>query len=127
MVRDAALSVIAKFIISKPALEEKGIKRLLECAGDNKVAVQKRSISLLADIYAQEHRPRLKAAIAQTFLRRTVDMEESVSDLAKRTLTDAWVLSSLLLISDQASARAYRDVCLAHEISHLVAEEHKDC
>lgn len=119
MVRDAALSVIAKFIISNPALEEKGIKRLLECASDNKVAVQKRSIVLLADIYAQEHRPRLKAAIAQTFLRRTVDMEENVSDLAKRTLTDAWILSSLVLISDQADL-AKSKIAIANFTSHIV-------
>ena len=119
MVRDAALSVIAKFIISKPALEEKGIKRLLECAGDNKVAVQKRSISLLADIYAHEHRPRLKSAIAQTFLRRTVDIEEGVSDLAKRTLTDAWILSSLAILSDQGDL-AKSKIAIANLTSHIV-------
>ena len=119
MVRDAALSVIAKFIISKPALEEKGIKRLLECASDNKVAVQKRSIILLAEIYAQEHRPRLRAAIAQTFLRRTADMEENISDLAKRTLTDAWILSSLALISDQVDL-AKSKIAVANLTSHIV-------
>ena len=119
MVRDAALSVIAKFIISKPALEEKGIKRLLECAGDNKVGVQKRSIGHLAEIYAQENRPRLRAAIAQTFLRRTVDLEESVSELAKRILTDAWISSSLVLVSDQADL-AKSKIAIANLTSHVV-------
>ena len=101
MVRDASLSLIAKFIISRPALEEKGIKKLLECAGDSKIGVQKRAIGHLADIYTQENRPRLKAAIAQTFLRRTVDLEESVRELAKRTLTDAWISPSLVFVSER--------------------------
>lgn len=95
MVRDAALSVIAKFMVSKPALEEKAVKKLLACASDSKMGVQKRSINLLADVYTRESRPMLRAAIAQTFLRRTVDFEDSVGDLAKRALRDAWISQTL--------------------------------
>jgi cohesin loading factor subunit SCC2 len=119
MVRDAALSVIAKFIVSKPALEEKGIKKLLECAGDNKIGVQKRSIGHLADIYSQEHRPKLKAAISQTFLRRTVDFEESISELAKRTLTDAWISPNLTLVSERADLAKSR-IAITNLTSHIV-------
>ena len=131
MVRDAALSLIAKFIVSKPALEEKGIKRLLECAGDSKVGVQKRSIGHLAEIYVQDKRPKLKAAIAQTFLRRTVDIETSVSELAKKVLTDIWITPNLDAVADSTdSARAIVIVqelvehvtqCLAYDLDPLTA------
>ena len=118
MVRDAALSLIAKFIVSKPALEEKGIKRLLECAGDSKVGVQKRSISHLAEIYVQDERPKLKAAIAQTFLRRTVDVEASVSDLAKKVLTDIWITPNLDAITD--STDSTRAIVIVQElVAHI--------
>ena len=119
MVRDAALSLIAKFIITKPAFEEKGIRRLLECAGDDKVGVQKRSIGHLAEIYSHENRPRLKAAIAQTFLRRTVDIEENVNELAKRTLTDAWISPSLPLVSEGADSTKSK-IAIANLTSHIV-------
>ena len=129
MVRDAALSLIAKFIVSKPALEEKGIKRLLECTGDSKVGVQKRSITHLAEIYVQDDRPKLKAAIAQTFLRRTIDVETSISDLAKKVLTDVWITPNLDAVAESTdSAKAIVIVqelighitqCLAYDLDTL--------
>jgi cohesin loading factor subunit SCC2 len=90
LVRDAALSLIAKFLISKPAYEQRGIQKLIECTRDDKVGVQKRSIGHLAEIYESDNRPKLKAWIAATFLYRTADPENTVSELAKRTLADAW-------------------------------------
>ncbi|RMZ84838.1 hypothetical protein DV737_g999, partial [Chaetothyriales sp. CBS 132003] len=119
MVRDASLSLIAKFIISRPALEEKGVRRLLECAADVKVGVQKRAIGHLSDIYAQDTRPKLKAAIAQTFLRRTADVEDSVSELAKKALTDAWVTPHLDTIAQPADA-ARSKVAMENLCQHLV-------
>jgi cohesin loading factor subunit SCC2 len=104
MVRDASLSLIAKFIISRKNLEEKGIKRLLDCASDSKVGVQKRALGHLGDLYAQDRRPKLKAAIAQTFLTRTADIEESVSEVAKKALADAWIAPHLRLMTESADS-----------------------
>ncbi|RMZ82039.1 hypothetical protein DV736_g6644, partial [Chaetothyriales sp. CBS 134916] len=119
MVRDASLSLIAKFIISRPALEEKGVRRLLECAADLKVGVQKRAIGHLSDIYAQDSRPKLKAAIAQTFLRRTADIEDSVNELAKKALTDAWVTPHLAIIAQPADG-AKSKVAMENLCQHVV-------
>lgn len=119
MVRDSALSVIAKFIISKPALEEKGIKRLLECVGDAKVGVQKRAMGHLKEIYLQDERASLKTAIARTVLIRTADHEETVADIANRTLADVWIVPSLaLLANDTESAKA--QVGIADLTEHIV-------
>lgn len=92
MVRDSALSLIAKFIVTRPALQEQGIKCLLDCTSDAKVGVQKRSMSQLKEIYLRDDRPKLQAAIAAAFLRRLRDHEESVSDMALKLLTDIWIL-----------------------------------
>ncbi|RMZ76030.1 hypothetical protein DV738_g5182, partial [Chaetothyriales sp. CBS 135597] len=119
MVRDASLSLIAKFIISRPALEEKGVRRLLECAADVKVGVQKRAIGHLSDIYTQDTRPKLKAAIAQTFLRRTADVEDSVSELAKKALTEAWVTPHLAIVGQPADS-AKSKVAMENLCQHVV-------
>lgn len=91
MVRDSALSLIARIVIPRPALEERGVRRLLECAADEKIGVRKRSIGYLRDIYARDSRLGLKAAIAETLLKRSVDHEEAVAELAKRTLSEVWI------------------------------------
>lgn len=117
-VRDAALSLIAKFLISKPAYEERGIKQLIQCTGDGKVGVQKRSISHLAEIYAQDHRPALKTTIADTFLCRTSDFEESVSELAKRTLAEAW-FTPYLAFAEEDSESAKASVSIEELTTHI--------
>ena len=119
MVRDAALSLIARHIITRPNLEQKGMRRLLECAGDDKIGVQKRSIGHLADIYTRDKRPSLKATIARTFLRRTADTEDGINELAKRTLTDAWFNTTLILVSEQADLTKSK-IAIANLASHLV-------
>ena len=122
LVRDAALSLIAQFLITKPAYEERGIKKLIECTGDGKVGVQKRSIGHLSEVYARESRPSLKAWIAETFLRRTVDFEDSVAELARRTLADVWFTSNLLLAKeakDSARAVVAIEALTTHMISTL--------
>jgi len=119
MVRDSALSLIAKFIIPKPALEEKGIKRLLECAGDAKVGVQKRAMGHLKDIYLRDTRQNLRNAIARTFLRHTNDVEETVAEFAKRTLAELWISPTLDSIT-VSSESAKSEVAIKNLSTHIV-------
>jgi hypothetical protein len=72
-------------------LQEKGMRRLLDCTGDEKLGVQKRSIGHLKDIYLQENRPSTKKAILLRFLLRLNDHEESIVSLAEQTLQDVLV------------------------------------
>ena len=102
MVRDSALALIAKIIVWKPALQEKGVKHILECSGDAKIGVQKRSLGHLKDIYLRDANLSLQAAIAENILRRTVDLEDTISELAKKTLTEFWVASKLNLVAKQS-------------------------
>ncbi|KPI35490.1 Protein rad9 [Cyphellophora attinorum] len=125
LVRDAALSLIFHFLISRPAYEERGFKKLIECTKDDKIGVQKRSIGHLAEIYARDARPYLRASIAETFLRRTLDVEESVAELACRSLLDAWFTSNFALAKEaRDSARAV--VAIEDLTAHMVATLDRD-
>ncbi|GAB1215875.1 hypothetical protein ATERTT37_005073 [Aspergillus terreus] len=91
MVRDSALSLIAKCIVLKPKLEEEGCRSILTCAADPTAGVRKRCIGLLKDIYLKTSRTELKLAILDSFLQRSGDLEESVSSLARQTIEEIWM------------------------------------
>ncbi|EXJ84426.1 hypothetical protein A1O3_05093 [Capronia epimyces CBS 606.96] len=120
LVRDSALSLIAKFIMPRPALEEKAFKLVLKCAGDANVGVQKRAMGHLKDIYLKEARQNMKATIAIEFLRRTADQEETVAELARKTLADIWIAPNLALLIN-ANGSAYADVAVEDFKVHIVA------
>lgn len=120
MVRDSALSLIARFVIPRGGvLQEKGMRRLLDCTGDEKVGVQKRSIGHLKDIYLQEHSGATKKAIILRFLLRLNDHEDSIVALAEQTLHDVLVKPALAhLVADENSATA--KVAIETLSSHLM-------
>ncbi|PGH02957.1 hypothetical protein AJ79_07494 [Helicocarpus griseus UAMH5409] len=91
MVRDSALSLIAKCITLKPALEEDGCRTILACSADPTVGVRKRCIGSLKDIYLQTSRRDLKIAIADNLLQRITDLESSVMALARQVLEEIWL------------------------------------
>lgn len=125
LVRDSALSLIAKFIVPRPALEQKAFKRLLACAGDGNVGVQKRAIGHLKDIYLKDSRINVRTTIATEFLRRTSDFEVSVAELARKTLTEVWIAPKLaLLISTSESAHA--EVAIDDLKAHIVSCVNQD-
>ncbi|PGH35668.1 cohesin loading factor subunit SCC2 [[Emmonsia] crescens] len=91
MVRDSALSLIAKCITLRPALEEDGCRTILSCSADPTVGVRKRCISSLKDIYLQTSRKDLKIAIADNLLQRIIDLESSVVAQARQVLEEIWL------------------------------------
>ncbi|KAE8145423.1 putative sister chromatid cohesion protein Mis4 [Aspergillus avenaceus] len=98
MVRDSALSLIAKCISLKPKLEEDGCRSILTCAADPTAGVRKRCIGLLKDIYLKTSRTELKLAILDSFLQRTGDLEDSVAALARQTFEEIWLVPFYELI-----------------------------
>ncbi|KAJ5929241.1 hypothetical protein N7454_007089 [Penicillium verhagenii] len=92
MVRDSALSLVAKCIGLKPKLEEEGCRCILACAADQTAGVRKRCIGLLKDLYHKTTRQDLKLAILDSFLQRTGDLEESVATLARQTFEEIWLV-----------------------------------
>ncbi|EQL31479.1 cohesin loading factor subunit SCC2 [Blastomyces dermatitidis ATCC 26199] len=91
MVRDSALSLIAKCITLRPVLEEDGCRTILSCSADPTVGVRKRCIGSLKDIYLQTSRKDLKIAIADNLLQRITDVESSVVAQARQILEEIWL------------------------------------
>jgi len=125
LVRDSALSLIAKFIVPRPALEQKAFKRLLACATDGNVGVQKRAIGHLKDIYLKESRVNVKTTIATEFLRRTSDLEPSVAEFASKTLTDVWIVPNLALLTS-SSESAHAEVAIDDLKAHIASCVNQD-
>ena len=119
MVRDSALSLIAKCVSLKPALEEDGCRSILTCAADATAGVRKRCIPLLKDIYLKTARCEPKLAILDSFLQRTEDPEESVSSLARQTLEEIW-LAPFYGVIDSAQDRPKFKVALGGEVDLIV-------
>src|SRR5205085_9736156 len=119
MVRDSALSLIAKCMSLKPSLEEDACKIILGCATDSTTGVRKRAIGLMKDIYIRDSRPDLQAAISRSLLERTSDHEESVAGLARQTLRELWV-TSLLDIVSTSNGSAKANVAILEQTSIIV-------
>ncbi|KAL3467408.1 sister chromatid cohesion C-terminus-domain-containing protein [Aspergillus heterothallicus] len=119
MVRDSALSLIAKCIALKPNLEEDGCRTILACAGDTTPGVRKRCIGLLKDIYLKSSRSELKLAILDSFLQRTVDLEEGVAILARQTFEEIWLTPFHELV-DSAQDAPKLKVGLAERVTLFV-------
>lgn len=92
MVRDSALSLIAKCIGLRPKLEEEGCRSILACAADPTAGVRKRCVGLLKELYHKTSRQELKLAILDSFLQRTGDHEESVATMARQTFEEIWLV-----------------------------------
>ncbi|KAK5955516.1 Sister chromatid cohesion protein 2 [Knufia fluminis] len=120
MVRDSALSLIARFVIPRGGvLQEKGMRRLLDCTCDEKIGVQKRSIGHLKEIYLQEHKAFTRKAIVLRFLLRLNDPEDSIVSLTEQTLQDILIKPALTdLAVDENSAAA--KVAVEDLSSHLM-------
>lgn len=91
MVRDSALSLIAKCIALRPHLEEDGCHTILKCSSDSTVGVRKRCIGLLRDLYMQTSRKDLKLAIIESLLQRMTDYENSVVTQCRQVLEEIWL------------------------------------
>ncbi|OQU94189.1 hypothetical protein CLAIMM_00583 isoform 2 [Cladophialophora immunda] len=119
MVRDSALTLIAKFIMPRPVLQAKAFKVLLKCTMDPNVGVQKKAMAHLKDVYLREERHNLKQAIANEFLQRIADQESTVAELAKKILAEIWIDPQFPML-DSAAESAHLDVAIEDLKSHIV-------
>ena len=90
LVRDSALTLIAKCITLKPALEVECSRAILACSADQTLGVRKRCIGLLKDIYLQTKRQDLRLSVIEKLLERMADHEESIVTLAHQVVEEMW-------------------------------------
>ena len=91
MVRDSALGLVGKCLFLKPNLEAECFKTIIQRTGDPAVSVRKRALRLAKDVYVQNERQEVRAAIADAFLIHVSDEEDTVSELARQSLEDVWL------------------------------------
>lgn len=120
MVRDNALSLIAKCTSLRPSLEEEATRIILE-RGQSDVAtgVRKRCLIILKDVYIRSSKSIVRASIGRSFLSRLNDSEESVALLAQQMLVDLWITPFLIPVQvtvDNAKAQ----VALMEQVDLLV-------
>ncbi|KAJ5653654.1 hypothetical protein N7490_000657 [Penicillium lividum] len=120
MVRDSALSLIAKCIGLKPKLEEEGCRCILACAADQTAGVRKRCIGLLKELYHKTSRQDLKLAILDSFLQRTGDLEESVAALARQTFEEIWLVPFHDSVNSTSDAPKFK-MALGEQVGLIVS------
>lgn len=120
MVRDSALSLIAKCIALKPTLEEEGCRAILACAADATAGVRKRCITILKDMFFRTIRKDLKLAMLDNLLQRTGDFEEAVAVQARQTIEEIWFMPFVTTI-DNLNDNPKSKVALAEQTSLIVS------
>jgi cohesin loading factor subunit SCC2 len=120
MVRDNALSLIAKCMSLRSGLEEEATKVILE-RGQSDVAtgVRKRCIAILKEVYLRNSKSIERASIARSFLYRLNDPEEGVALLAQQTLFDIWIRPFLVPTQIEVDAPKIQ-VALIEQVSLIV-------
>ncbi|KAF8315647.1 hypothetical protein DL93DRAFT_2078873 [Clavulina sp. PMI_390] len=96
-VRDAVVELIGKYMISSDSTESVAADYYDEIAArvvDTGLGVRKRVVKLLKSIYAVETATERRIDICQRLIGRMVDEDDTVKDLAKKTLGEIWFPSS---------------------------------
>lgn len=87
-VRDAAVDIVGKYIVLKPEFAKDFYMIICDRSSDTGVAVRKRVVRLLKEIYNVVDTVEIKIEIADRLVRRVEDEESSISELAVTILTD---------------------------------------
>lgn len=87
-VRDAAVDIVGKYIVLKPEFAKDFYLIICDRSSDTGVAVRKRVVRLLKEIYNVVDSVEIKIEIADRLVRRVEDEESSISELAVSILTD---------------------------------------
>ena len=90
-VRDSALQLIGKCLELRPALEQEFRRTVLMLSDDTSLSVRKRSIKLLKEMFLRQPSSDVQAAISEPIIKRTMDIEKSVSELARQTFLEIWL------------------------------------
>lgn len=92
LVRDSALSLLAKCLIHRPSLEKQVYRRVMARVVDEAIIVRKRAMKTLKDIYLRNNTDDMRTDIASVLLTRMKDPDEGVSDLARQIFEELWMV-----------------------------------
>ncbi|KAA8908380.1 sister chromatid cohesion C-terminus-domain-containing protein [Sphaerosporella brunnea] len=110
LVRDSAVDLLGKCIAIKPEIEGMVCKTIIERSVDTGVAVRKRSMKILKDIYLHTKKENLKVMIAEALVLRIKDNDLGVAEQAKKTFEEIWIAPFYSLIGDDETDDAPVDI-----------------
>ncbi|KAI0734724.1 hypothetical protein C8Q72DRAFT_321316 [Fomitopsis betulina] len=94
-VRDAAVELIGKYIIESPEFAEDYFQKIIERIADTGLGVRKRVIKLLKSYYLVTTERSRRVEICVKIVLRMLDEDDTVKDLATKTMEELWFGSAL--------------------------------
>ncbi|ODV87437.1 hypothetical protein CANARDRAFT_21388 [[Candida] arabinofermentans NRRL YB-2248] len=94
-VRDSMLDLIGAFIDSHPEIIKEYYVIVCDKIGDPSISVRRKSMNLAIRMYTNIENRGVKALISERLLRRLDDEEESIVDLATKSLLNMWFYSMI--------------------------------
>ncbi|KAH7103288.1 hypothetical protein BKA62DRAFT_696412 [Auriculariales sp. MPI-PUGE-AT-0066] len=89
-VRDAAVELIGKYIVQSPEIAADYYQRIAERIADTGLGVRKRVIKLIKALYPLSDSVSRQADISTRLVLRQLDEDDTVKELATKTIEDLW-------------------------------------
>ncbi|KAG6853818.1 hypothetical protein C0991_001064 [Blastosporella zonata] len=95
-VRDAAVELIGKYMVDSPEVAGDYYQKIADRIADTGLGVRKRVIKLLKSFYSVTEDPTRRIDIATRIVLRMLDEDETVRDLALKTIEELWFPATTL-------------------------------
>ncbi|RDB15317.1 Protein rad9 [Hypsizygus marmoreus] len=120
-VRDAAVELIGKYMIDSPEVAGDYYSKIADRIADTGLSVRKRVIKLLKSFYSVTDDNARRIDIATRIVLRMLDEDETVKDLAIKTIEELWFPITVALPSAMKS-RATTSSTNAHDKAPLLSK-----
>ncbi|KAF8073449.1 hypothetical protein FPV67DRAFT_1559883 [Lyophyllum atratum] len=123
-VRDAAVELIGKYMIDSPEVAGDYYQKIADRIADTGLSVRKRVIKLLKSFYSVTEDTTRRIDIATRIVLRMLDEDETVRDLAIKTIEELWfpaaALPSAMKSRTAASANAHDKAPLLTKVAVIM-------
>lgn len=90
-VRESAWNLLSRCLTLRPALDSHVYLAIIDRSSDPSVAVKKRLLKMLKDIYLRNDVETVRCNIAQAVIQQITDRETSIEELARQTFEEIWL------------------------------------
>ncbi|KIL61369.1 hypothetical protein M378DRAFT_26115 [Amanita muscaria Koide BX008] len=122
-VRDAAVELIGKYMVDSPEVAGDYYSKIAERIADTGLGVRKRVIKLLKSIYTVTEDNQRRIDIATRLVLRMLDEDDTVKELAIRTIEELWFPSAIAANAQSSTrTRAFAPTGLAPDKALLQSQ-----
>ena len=120
LVRESSLRLISKCIELTPELGAEMMPNILRRVTDESLAVRKRAIKIMKDLYLHDPGVNARNQIAKALLYRTADLDQTVRELACQIIEEIWISphlpTSTKKVSSKTKLATASHVCLIAKV-----------